>query len=199
MAIYNRETLKDRASWVEVDDFEIIPMDRNFPTREFIPTHPKEHLVCLAGEVIVESELGRVTLKKKDWIDIPKSGVKVTSAQFNTLTGNSEILWMAGHWPETHFISMFRRFPDYPLEYHYHDNDEYWFMFRGSFTAEYDGEKVDLRAGDVLATRMGHEHGIENPAETLEGVGFTPRLEGQKRFGHLTREEHGVPTPQPES
>lgn len=195
MPIYQRETLSTSKPWVDVEDFEFIPLDRLDQTREFIPTHAKEHIVCLGGEVIVESERGRVTLRKRDWVDIPPSGAKVTSTQYTNLTGNSEILWMAGKWPESRYIALFRFYPGRPLEMHYHDNDEYWFVYRGHFSVNYNGEEIDVRPGDLLAIGMGDEHGVLDPPETFEGVGFTPRLEGQKRFGHLHREEHGEPVP----
>jgi mannose-6-phosphate isomerase-like protein (cupin superfamily) len=197
---YRGDTLASRPPWVDIDDYELVYLDfreENAGIRRFVPSHPKEHLVCLNGEVTVEWPAGRVTLKRKDWIDISGFEATVTTIRTTAMTGTSEVLWMAGHWPETFYISIFQFSPDKPLEMHYHDNDEYWFVFRGSFEAICDGESVPLRWGDLLATRMGHEHGIPAPPEIVEGVGFTPKLEGRKRFGHLVRERDGVPEPMP--
>jgi mannose-6-phosphate isomerase-like protein (cupin superfamily) len=129
--------------------------------------------------------------------------VRVMSTQHHTLDGqydplisNSELLWFGGHWTETTHIGMFRRAPGVPLDLHYHDNDEYWFIFRGAFTAQVAGRDVSLRQGDLLATGMGNEHGISDPEEILEGVGFTPSMFGKKRLSHLIRERDGEPVPQ---
>lgn len=196
MPVYTTEQLADREPWVEVEAFEQVFLDwRHQPTRRFERQYAAENLVCLTGEVVVESAEGRVTLKRKDWMAIPEGGATVTSLQQSMLTGSSEVLWMGGHWPESYYMSMFRFFPGRPLEVHYHDNDEYWFVFRGRARAQYAGGEVDIRAGQVLATGMGAEHGLLEPTEVFEGVGFTPWLDGERRFGHLHRDEHGVPTP----
>jgi mannose-6-phosphate isomerase-like protein (cupin superfamily) len=196
--MYRRETLDRGPDWLEVDDFELIYLDfrdARQGIRVFEPAHAREHLVCLGGEVAVEWPGGRVTLKKKDWVDISGVTATVTTMRTTPMTGSSEVLWMAGHWPETHYISIFQFAPGRPLEMHYHDNNEYWFVFRGNFEAVYNGETCQLRPGDLLATGMGNEHGIPDPAQVVEGVGFTPTLEGRKRFGHLHREHDGPPVP----
>jgi mannose-6-phosphate isomerase-like protein (cupin superfamily) len=196
--IFRRETLDARPEWVEVDDFELIYLDfrdESQGIRTFTPSHPKEHLVCLSGEVAVEWPGGRVTLKKKDWVDISGTTARLSTMRTTPMTGSSEVLWMAGHWPETYYISIFQFRPDKPLEMHYHDNDEYWFIFRGNFEGVYNGTTASFGPGDLLATGMGNEHGIPEPAQVVEGVGFTPQLQGAKRFGHLHRDEHGAPVP----
>jgi mannose-6-phosphate isomerase-like protein (cupin superfamily) len=196
--IYRRETLGSGPDGLEVDDFELICLDFRDSAqgiRTFEPAFPKEHLVCLGGEVAVEWAGGRVTLKKKDWVDISGVAATVTTMRTTPMTGSSEVLWMAGHWPETYYISIFRFAPGSPLEMHYHDNNEYWFVFRGHFNAMYNDQPCQFRPGDLLATGMGNEHGIPDPAEVIEGVGFTPRLEGRKRFGHLHRDVDGPPVP----
>jgi hypothetical protein len=42
---------------------------------------------------------------------------------------------------------------------------------------------------------MGEEHGVLDPQEVFEGVGFATQLEGQMRDGHLWRAVHGTPDP----
>jgi mannose-6-phosphate isomerase-like protein (cupin superfamily) len=196
--IFRRETLDTGPEWMEVDDFELLYLDFRHEDQgivTFAPTHPKEHLVCLGGEVAVEWPGGRVTLKKKDWVDISGTTARLTTMRTTPMTGSSEVLWMAGHWPETHYISIFQFAPGRPLEMHYHDNDEYWFIFRGSFDGVYDGQTASFTPGDMLATGMGIEHGIPDPAQVIEGVGFTPQLMGARRFGHLHRDTDGAPVP----
>jgi mannose-6-phosphate isomerase-like protein (cupin superfamily) len=196
--IFRRETLDTGPEWLEVDDFRLLDLDFRDESQgvvTFAPTHPKEHLVCLSGEVAVEWPGGRVTLKKKDWVDISGAQARLTTMRTTPMTGSSEVLWMAGHWPETHYISIFRFAPGRPLEMHYHDNDEYWFIFRGNFDGVYDGQTASFTPGDMLATGAGIEHGIPDPAQVIEGVGFTPQLIGRKRFGHLHRDTDGAPVP----
>jgi mannose-6-phosphate isomerase-like protein (cupin superfamily) len=222
MPIYTRETLKtEKLPWVDIDDFEFFclgrapanprPAQAPAPTngsgsghtpywgtasqapepvsRELKPTSPRERLVVLHGEVTVESELGRFTLKRRDFVELPQSGMKVTNA------GNSsaELARIAGRWKQVirNEICLFR--PDRPCDYHYHDSDEYWMVFRGHFTLNYDGTEYELRPGLMLAAGMGFEHGSVAPEEHFEAVVIATQLEGQKRDGHLVRDMHGDP------
>jgi mannose-6-phosphate isomerase-like protein (cupin superfamily) len=220
MPIYTRETLKtDKLPWVDIDDFEFFCLGRApagprqapaAPTpatnghtpywgtatqtpeptfRELKPTSPRERLVVLHGEVTVECEFGRFTLKRRDFVEIPQSGARVTNA------GNSsaELARIAGHWQQVirNEICLFR--PDRPCDYHYHDSDEYWMVFRGHFTLNYDGNEYELRPGLMLAAGMGFEHGSVAPEEHFEAVVIATQLEGQLRDGHLVRDRHGDP------
>jgi mannose-6-phosphate isomerase-like protein (cupin superfamily) len=219
MPIYTRETLKtDKLPWVDIDDFEFFCLGRAparprptvdrtpaanghtpywgtasqepEPTsRELKPTSPRERLVVLHGEVTVECEFGRFTLKRRDFVEIPQSGARVTNA------GNSsaELARIAGHWQQVirNEICLFR--PDRPCDYHYHDSDEYWMVFRGHFTLNYDGNEYALRPGLMLAAGMGFEHGSVAPEEHFEAVVIATQLEGQLRDGHLVRDMHGDP------
>jgi len=109
------------------------------------------------------------------------------------LQGLNELARIAGHWTEVirNEICLFR--PDKPCDYHFHDGDEYWMVFRGHFTLDYDGNKYDMRPGLMMAAGMGFEHGSVNPEEHFEAVVMAMQLEGQKRDGHLNREMHGAP------
>jgi mannose-6-phosphate isomerase-like protein (cupin superfamily) len=219
MPIYTRETLKtDKLPWVDIDDFEFFclgraparprPVADHTPapnghtpywgtasqapepvSRDLKPTSPRERLVVLHGEVTVECEFGRFTLKRRDFVEIPQSGARVTNA------GNSsaELARIAGHWQQVirNEICLFR--PDRPCDYHYHDSDEYWMVFRGHFTLNYDGNDYDLRPGLMLAAGMGFEHGSIAPEEHFEAVVIATQLEGQLRDGHLVRDLHGDP------
>lgn len=164
--------------------------------RRVVPTTPKERLVVVAGEAVVETENARVTLKKMQWIDVPPSGAVIR----NNLSpgpeghrGQVEVARIAGHWKEAIRTAIFTFGPGRPCDYHYHDSDEYWFVFRGHFTLHYRGEDHEVRPGAILAAGMGEEHGVLNPTETFEGIGFATQLEGQQRDGHLWRGVHGIP------
>ena len=99
--------------------------------------------MVIDGEVSVESELGRFTLKRRDFVEIPPSGARVT----NIGTSTAELARVAGHWTSVirNEICLFR--PDRPCDYHFHDGDEYWMVFRGHFTLNYDGHEYAMRAG----------------------------------------------------
>ncbi|MBV9579705.1 MAG: hypothetical protein JO057_14040 [Chloroflexi bacterium] len=217
MPIYTRQTLKtDKLPWVDIDDYKFFVLGRPGATPsatsatgangsnahsafwgqaadptscELKPTYPRERLVVLHGEVCVESELGRFTLKRRDFVELPPSGARVTNAG----TASAELARIAGHWQQVirNEICLFR--PDRPCEYHYHDSDEYWMVFRGHFTLNYDGAEYDLRPGLMLAAGMGFEHGALAPQEHFEAVVIATQLEGQRRDGHLVRAMHGPP------
>jgi mannose-6-phosphate isomerase-like protein (cupin superfamily) len=110
-----------------------------------------------------------------------------------TNIGNStaELARIAGRWKQIirNEICLFR--PDRPCDYHYHDGDEYWMVFRGHFTLNYDGKDYEMRPGSMLAAGMGYEHGAVRPEEHFEAVVIATQLEGQLRDGHLNREMHG--------
>lgn len=198
MPIFRREDLKDRPDWVEIEDFERFTLDHSDSTggtRALTPSAPREMVVVLSGEVTAETSRGRVTLKRRDWIDIPADGLKLTSAKTITSTYACEVMRVAGDWKDVNIVAIFHFNEDRPLELHYHDFVEYWFIFRGHFVAQLAGEgtEVAFTPGVMLATRPGHEHGIADPGEVVEGVGFSTTVVGKKRPGHLHRDEHGAP------
>src|SRR5215213_7345189 len=117
MPVYTRETLKaNKLPWVDIDDFEIMLFGRpgtaaaptqaaghtavwgvgprGVMTRKLVPTSPRERLVTLVGEVVVESEYGKVTLRRMEWMEVPPSGATVT----NIANGSAEVLRIAGTW-----------------------------------------------------------------------------------------------------
>ena len=218
MPIYTRETLKNRLPWVEIDDFDFFHLgrvmvmnnhsvqetpdghrpywgyyqDRPLPSSHRIePTHPKERLVVISGDAQIESEHGRFTLHKRDYYDVPAGGATIT----NIGTSMAEIAHISGHWDKTirSEICMFQ--PGNPCDVHYHDGDEYWVIFRGHFTLDYNGRKVPVGPGDLLAAGMGFEHGALEPEEVMQAIVLATPLEGRERDGHLNRENNGAPTP----
>ena len=222
MPIFTRETLQSqKLPWMEIDDFEFFvlgrapggprmhaPQQANGHTpfwgtsqlkplpfsREITPTHPRERLVVIHGEVLVESENGRHTLKRRDFVEIPQSGARVS----NIGNSSAELGHVKGRWTQVirQEICLFRS--DHPCDYHYHDGDEYWMVFRGHFTLNYDGNKYAMRPGLMLAAGMGFEHGSLAPEEHFEAIVMAMGLQGQKRDGHLNREMHGDPVKQRE-
>lgn len=198
MPLYTRESLRDKADWVEIDDFETFTLDHSDETggaRTLVPSAPREMVIVISGEATAVSEHGRVTLKRRDWIEIPPGGLELHSLKTVTTTYPCEFMRVAGTWRDVNVVAVFQFRPERPLEMHYHDFNEYWFLFRGHVTGQVDGGEHELRPGMMLATRTGNEHAILHPGETVEGVGFSTTMEGSKRQGHLHREEHGDPVP----
>lgn len=219
MPLYTRETLQTKKlPWVEIDDFEFFHLGRVMVTnnhsmvddgtghvpywgyyqdsplpssRRIEPTTPKDRIVVISGEVQVVSELGRVTLHKRDYFDVPASGATIT----NTGESMAEIGRVMGHWSHSirSEICMFQ--PGNPCDVHYHDGDEYWVIFRGHFTLDYHGRKIKVGPGTLLAAGKGYEHGALDVEEVMNGLVIAMPLEDAQRDGHLNRERHGDPTP----
>jgi mannose-6-phosphate isomerase-like protein (cupin superfamily) len=219
MPIYTRETLQtEKLPWVEIDDFETFSLGRvmvlnnhsveprsdgSLPywgyyqdsplpsSRRIEKTHPKQRITVLSGDVQAESSAGRVTLHKRDYFDIPDEGATLT----NVGTSMAEVGHVLGHWKGTirNEICMFQ--PGNPCDYHYHDGDEYWVIFRGHFTLDYNGRKVPVGPGTLMAAGKGYEHGALDPEETMNGIVMAMPLEDQERDGHLNRENNGEPVP----
>lgn len=224
MPLYTRETLQTkRLPWVEITDFEFFHLGRQriadpgtvndhkitddgsghvpywgyyqdrplASTRRIEPTTKKDRIVVLSGIVQVETELGRTTLHKRDYFDIPASGATLT----NTGTSMAEIGRVMGHWDHSvrSEICMFQ--PGNPCDTHYHDGDEYWVVFRGHFTLDYNGRKIKVGPGTLMAAGKGYEHGAEEVEEVMNGLVIAMPLEDGKRDGHLNRANQGAPTP----
>lgn len=205
MAHYTPKQLIDRDPWVEISDFEIFTLDQAYDDqgiRKFEKSAEREVIVALGSEVIFESSQGRATLKRRDWLEIPAGGCAVSSMRSVTTPHYAsstyypaEVMRIAGTWDFINHISIFQFRVDRPLPVHYHDFNEYWLLFRGHPLATHDSDEIQLDPGVMLATRVGHEHGIAQPLETVEGVGLQTRPVGRKRQGHLHRETDGIPVP----
>jgi mannose-6-phosphate isomerase-like protein (cupin superfamily) len=219
MPIYTQESLQtEQLPWVEIDDFELFHLnrimvlndhsidetptghvphwgyyqDRPLPSsRRIKPTRPKDRIVVISGEVQVVSESGRFTLNKRDYFDVPASGVTLT----NTGESLAELARVEGHWDRTirSEICMFQ--PANPCDMHYHDGDEYWVVFRGHFNIDYNGLKIPTGPGELLAFGKGYEHGLMETGEVMNAIVLAMPLEDQMRDGHLTRERQGDPVP----
>lgn len=218
MPIFTRDTLQtQRLPWVEIDDFESIHLGRvmvmnnhsvapdasghvaywgtyqDRPLESSVriePTHPKDRITVVSGQVEVQSEHGRFTLHKRDYYDVPASGATVT----NSGQSMAELVRVMGHWDHTvrNEICMFR--PGNPCDYHYHDGDEYWVVFRGHVTLDYNGMRVPVGPGELLAAGKGIPHGCLDPEEAMNAIVMAMPLEGPKRDGHLNHKNQGEPT-----
>jgi mannose-6-phosphate isomerase-like protein (cupin superfamily) len=78
---------------------------------------------------------------------------------------------------------------------HFHDCDEYWIFFDGSGVAVSEGRTYKVKAGDCVATGMGHHHDFPQVSQPVRGVYFETTLEGAKRRGHLWEHTHGPAEP----
>jgi mannose-6-phosphate isomerase-like protein (cupin superfamily) len=81
------------------------------------------------------------------------------------------------------------------VELHYHDADEIWFIVEGRARVVSEGQEYEVGPGDLLCTGMGDEHGTIEVTEDILGFFLETELEGERRRGHLHREEHGQPVP----
>jgi mannose-6-phosphate isomerase-like protein (cupin superfamily) len=217
MPIYTSETLQtDRLPWVEVDDFEFFHLGRvmvmndhsvatdaggHVPhwgfyqdnpvphTRRIEPTRPRDRIIVISGDVKVESALGRVTLHKRDYLDLPASGATLS----NVGSSMAEIARIQGRWDRTIRCEICMFEPGRPCDYHYHDGDEYWAVFRGNFDIDYEGAKYRTGPGDLLAFGKGFEHGLLDPEEAMQAIVLAMPLEDAERDGHLSRERNGAP------
>lgn len=218
MPIYTRESLQtDRLPWVEIEDFEFIHLGRVMVMNNhsvepdasghvawwgyyqdrplessihIVPKHPKDRITVVSGQVEVVSECGRVTLHKRDYFDIPASGATITNSGQSMV----ELVRVMGHWDHTvrNEICMFR--PGNPCDYHYHDGDEYWVVFRGHFTIDYNGMRIPMKPGELLAAGKGIPHGTLDPEEAMNAIVMAMPLEDAKRDGHLNHKNNGEPT-----
>lgn len=217
MPIFTRETLQtQKMPWVEIDDFEFIHLGRVMvmnnhsvapddnghvawwgyyqekpleASLRIEPTTPKDRITVVSGQVQVESEHGRFTLHKRDYYDVPASGATV----MNSGQSMAELVRVKGHWDHTvrNEICMFR--PGNACDYHYHDGDEYWVIFRGHFTLDYNGMRIPVGPGDLLAAGKGIPHGALAPEEAMNAIVMAMPLEDGERDGHLNHKNQGEP------
>ncbi|MBU2663623.1 hypothetical protein KOI35_08905 [Actinoplanes bogorensis] len=200
MPVFNRDTIKNAPDWVAFDDFEFLyldprgdaaPIDVHVPGAE----GRRQFVLVLGGGVIARSVNGLQKLERTGWLHVPESGVHLDSTGATAHGDQVQILRVTGQWDGTPHIGVFWAWPETPLEMHYHDFDEYWFIIHGHTEAFTDGDRHELVPGDLIATARGYEHGMPKPGEAITGVAFEPELTAGQRKGHLHRDEHGDPVP----
>jgi len=73
-----------------------------------------------------------------------------------------------------------------PVELHYHDAEEFWFVLKGKARVMTEGKEYIVAPGDVVCTHKGDEHAIlEIIEEPYTQVWVECNLRGEKRSGHL--------------
>jgi mannose-6-phosphate isomerase-like protein (cupin superfamily) len=75
-----------------------------------------------------------------------------------------------------------------PVELHYHDAEEFWFVLKGKAKVMTEGKEYVVEPGDIVCTHKGDEHAIlEIVEEPYTQVWVECNLRGEKRSGHLHR------------
>lgn len=75
-----------------------------------------------------------------------------------------------------------------PVEPHFHDNEEFWFVLNGKAKIMTEGKEYLVEKGDVVCTHKGDEHAIIEVIEVpYAHVWIGCNLRGKKRMGHLHR------------
>lgn len=196
--LYRSDELSSAPDWVEVDGYDFGFLDQEDANRGVVrltAAGPRDLVLVISGELRLANAGGRITLKRYDWTEfsgeIELSAVRVEGAEHR----HFEYLHVRGSWNEINVVSIFNFRPDRPLETHYHDFNEYWFLFRGSPSAFVGDESHELRPGELMAIRAGHEHGMHGPDGVVEGVALSTERIGRKRPGHLHRDRDGDPEP----
>ena len=95
-------------------------------------------------------------------------------------------------WSDVTSTGTFHINPGQTFDRHYHDCDEYWFIFEGSAVIEIDEERYTIEAGDIVCTEIGREHDFLQVFEPVTGFWFEAVLKldgvlGKGREGHLHR------------
>ena len=90
-------------------------------------------------------------------------------------------------WSDVTSTGTFRIQPGQTFDRHFHDCDEYWFIFEGRAVIEIDDERYTVEAGDIVCTEVGREHDFLQVFEPIGGFWFESRLIPGGRAGHLHR------------
>lgn|GEM_PF-1213558 len=195
-AVYTADQLEAAAPWVEIDTFLSFTLDHTNSdgfARVGRGSSESQLLMVLNGAVSVKSARCRVTLERRDWIEVPEEGLDLVVIR-NAKVFQTELLSVSGTWADVNICTIFQYRPERDLEMHFHDYNEYWFIYRGEFDAAFADETRRLRPGDMLAIPAGIEHGTRDVlAGVIEGVGFSTTRIAQRRNGHLHRDSDGEP------
>jgi mannose-6-phosphate isomerase-like protein (cupin superfamily) len=90
-------------------------------------------------------------------------------------------------WSDVTSTGTFRIQPGQTFDRHYHDCDEYWFIFEGRAVIEIDEERYTVEPGDIVCTEIGREHDFLQVLESVSGFWFEAVLKPGGRAGHLHR------------
>lgn len=197
-------------AWCELRSFEIIELSPG-ARYTFDRRDKEEKLIVGSGSCIISyggSQTKAIEGANLDLSD-PDSQFVVTDTILPTT-----LIHMTGRWgTETGGSGLFTvsqsdnpkdlgDLVSYPkqtdFDSHYHDCDEYWILYSGSGIAVSEGIHYEVKAGDCIATGMGHHHDFPIVHENVKAVYFETTLEGAKRRGHLWNHSHGTAQPQPD-
>jgi mannose-6-phosphate isomerase-like protein (cupin superfamily) len=195
-------------SWCELKSFDIVELNPG-ENHSFERLGPKEKLIVGKGKCRVRFGGEAVDAAERTNLDIIDNGIAFGVDEVKEPT---TLIRMCGDWGEELGGSgLFsadkpeerqeeRGEPvDYPKETnfdaHWHDCDEYWILFEGSGTAVTEGIHFEVKAGDCVATGMGHTHDFPIVNEPVRAVYFETTMMGEKRRGHLWSHTHGPPEP----
>jgi mannose-6-phosphate isomerase-like protein (cupin superfamily) len=205
-----REGEGQAPTWCEMTHFEIVhllPGQRH----TFVRVAQKEKLIVGQGSCRITYNDSAILAERGTNLDLTSE-----SGQFEItdISADTILIRMCGHWGDKLggsglFAVTKSEHPqdkgdavDYPKETnfdcHYHDCDEYWILFKGEGVAVSEGKHYAVRAGDCVATGMGHHHDFPLVSERVEAVFFETTMQGQMRRGHLWNHTHGPAQPKHE-
>jgi mannose-6-phosphate isomerase-like protein (cupin superfamily) len=195
--VYTGQTLGEAPAWIEIDSFENFSIDQTTTSdgtaRVERSTSPAQLVIVLNGSVSATSTQGRVTLNRRDWMQVPAEGLTLSVIRTDG-PFQAELLTISGTWTDVNVCTIFQYRPDRDLEMHFHDYNEYWFIFRGEFEGAFDDQTHTFTPGEMLAIPAGAEHGTRRRLTgVIEGVGFSTTKIAGKRQGHLHRGPDGEP------
>lgn len=209
MPVFQSTTRKIPA-WCELEAFEIVELPAG-ASHVFERRASKEKLIVGSGSCAVTYASNTVSAREGTNLDVMAGdiGFVVTETHEPTI-----LIYMAGHWgdqtggsglfsvqksEEPHASGDPHVYPkETNFDRHYHDCDEYWIVYVGSGVAVSEGRHYEVKAGDCIATGMGHHHDFPIVFESVKAVFFETTLEGEKRLGHLWNHTHGAAQPKPE-
>jgi mannose-6-phosphate isomerase-like protein (cupin superfamily) len=90
-------------------------------------------------------------------------------------------------WSNVTSTGTFHISPGQSFDRHFHDCDEYWFIFEGRAVIEIDDERYTVEPGDIVCTEIGREHDFLQVFEPISGFWFESRLIPGGEAGHLHR------------
>jgi mannose-6-phosphate isomerase-like protein (cupin superfamily) len=83
----------------------------------------------------------------------------------------------------------FRVSRDGAFDNHYHDYDEYWFIYQGRALVRSEGVDYLVEPGDIVLTQAGEDHDFVEVYEDIEGFWLEDAAPAGGRIGHLHHTE----------
>ena len=196
-------------SWCEMESFDIVELTPG-ESHSFERLSPKEKLIVGRGKCRIRFGEEVVDAVERTDLDVLDEGI---TFEVDEVEEPTTLIRMCGNWGEelggSGLFSVSKceerqeergEQVDYPKETsfdaHWHDCDEYWILYEGSGVAVTEDQHYEVKAGDCVATGMGHAHDFPLVHEPVRAVYFETTMIGEKRRGHLWSHTHGTPVPQ---